>query len=78
MSTIRSLAILATHVNGGADSRKCDHITTDMVKRELAGGDIFGFLERELGVDVDGRRLTDVERHKLANVWRMRADVAPR
>src|SRR3989449_5452424 len=78
MSTIRTLAILATHVNGGADSRKCDHITTDMVKRELAGGDIVGFLERELGVDVDGRRLTDVERHKLANVWRMRADVAPR
>jgi len=74
MSTIRSLAILATHVNGAADSGKYDHITTDVVKRELAGGDIFAFLERELGADVDVRRLTDVERHKLANWWRMWAD----
>jgi hypothetical protein len=62
-------AVLAIHLNGAVDSGKYQHITTEMILRELQDGDIFAFLSRELGKDVDLTAWTDVERHQLLEHW---------
>ena len=67
---IGRLSALATNLNGAADSGRYDRISTDVVQREIAGGDIFGFLARELGSEVDLSRLTDVDRLALSRQWR--------
>jgi hypothetical protein len=71
---ITKLTFLATHLNGAADSGKYSHITVDAVRREISGGDIFGFLARELGGDVDLGTFTDVERTLLSKEWRASAE----
>ena len=63
-------AVLATHLNGAVDSGKYQHITTAIILRELQEGDIFAFLARELGTDVDLSKFTDVDRHRLLEHWR--------
>jgi hypothetical protein len=67
----RRWVILATHLNGAVDSGEYQHITTAAILRELQGGDIFAFLGRELGTDVDLSELTDVDRHELLTHWRI-------
>lgn len=63
-------AVLATHLNGAADSGKYEHITTAVVLRHVADGDVFEFLAHELRTDVDLTKLTDVHRHTLLQHWR--------
>ena len=68
-------AVLATHLNGAADTRKYDHIDTRAIVHHVQDGDIFVFLSTELGPDVDDalRKLTDVQRHMLLKHWRTMA-----
>ena len=68
-------AVLATHLNGAADSRKYDHIDTTLVLRHVEEGDVLEFLRQELGPDIDYTlgKLTDVERHMLLKHWRIMA-----
>jgi hypothetical protein len=63
-------AVLATHLNGAADSGKYGHITAAVVVRHVADGDVFEFLAHELRTDVDLSGLTDVHRHTLLQLWR--------
>jgi hypothetical protein len=63
-------AVLATHLNGAADSGQYEHITTAVVLRRVADGDVFEFLAHELRTDVDLSKLTDVHRHTLLQHWR--------
>ena len=60
-------AVLATHLNGAADSRKYDHIDTDTVLQHVRQGDVFDYLGRELGKDIAYalEKLDDTERHRL-------------
>jgi hypothetical protein len=63
---------LAIQLNGAADSGRFDHITTGVMLRELQDGTVFDFLARELPATVwEVSKLTDVDRHKLAQNWRM-------
>lgn len=65
---------LAIQLNGAADSGRFDHITTAVLLPELQGANIFQFLSRELPATVwEISQLTDVDRHKLAQHWRMMA-----
>ena len=68
-------AVLATHLNGAADSGKYGHIDTTLMLKHVHDGDVFDFLRAELGTDVDGAlaRLTDVHRHVLLQQWRIMA-----
>ena len=56
-------AVLATHLNGAADSGKYDHIDTSAILRHVEAADVFDFLRKELGADVEYAlsRLTEVE-----------------
>jgi hypothetical protein len=65
---------LAIQLNGAADSGHFDHITVAAVLRECHGGNVFEFLSRELPPSVwTVSKLTDVDRHKLAQHWQMLA-----
>src|SRR5712692_11463174 len=68
-------AVLATHLNGAADSRKYDHIDTTAIVHHVQKGDVFEFLSKELGPDVDYAltKLSDVQRHTLVKHWRTMA-----
>jgi len=65
-------AVLATRLNGAADSGKHDNIDVKSAVQHVQDGDVFEFLGRELGDDVDDavRKLTDVQRHRLLQQWR--------
>ena len=65
-------AVLATHLNGAADSGRYSHIDTALMLKHVNDGDVFDFLRAELGADVDGAlaRLTDVHQHMLIRHWR--------
>ena len=64
-------AVLATHLNGAADSGKYDHIDTAVILRHVQSGDVLEFLRQQLGADVDYAltKLTDVHRHRLLQHW---------
>jgi hypothetical protein len=65
---------LAIQLNGAADSGRFDHITTAVMLRELQAGNVFDFLARELPATVwEVSKVTDVDRHKLAQHWLMLA-----
>ena len=65
---------LAIQLLGAADSGRFDHITTSVVVRELEGDRLFDLLARELPAEVwEISRLTDVDRHKLSQHWRLMA-----
>ena len=68
-------AVLATHLNGAADTGKYQYINTDLIVRHIELGDVFDFLRDELGQDVAYAlgRLTDVHRHVLVKHWQMMA-----
>jgi hypothetical protein len=68
-------AVLASYLNGAADSRKYDHIDTAAMLRHLQDADVFDFLRTELGTDVEYalERLTDVHRHRLLKHWQLMA-----
>jgi hypothetical protein len=68
-------AVLATHLNGAADSGQYDHIDTTVMLRHVRDGDVFEFLRAELGKDVEYAlaKLTDVHRHMLLQHWRTMA-----
>ena len=68
-------AVLATHLNGAADSRKYEHIDTDVIVRHIESGDVFDFLRTELGQDVAYAlgKLTDIHRHLLVKHWQTMA-----
>jgi len=70
-------ALLATHLNGAADTGKYDHIDTQTIIRHVTSGDVFEYLDAELGKDVAPalQRLTDVHRHALFQHWRLMATV---
>jgi len=63
---------LATRLNGAADSGKYGYIDTAVILRHVEIGDVFEFLAKELGADVDYAlaKLTDVDRHLLLQHWR--------
>jgi hypothetical protein len=73
---LRRMLVLATHLNGAADTGKYSHITTDVVKREILAGRIFDFLARELDKDVasDLNKISEQERHMLSTAWRWAAE----
>jgi hypothetical protein len=61
---------LAIQLNGAADSGRFDHLTTDVMVRELRAGTVFELLARELPPEVwDISKLTDVDRHDLVRQW---------
>ena len=63
---------LAIQLNGAVDSGQYDHITTAVMLRELDDGNVFELLARELPATVwEISKLTDVDRHKLSNHWRL-------
>jgi len=65
---------LAIQLLGASDSGKFEHITTELVVRELQTGTLFERLEQELPAAVwDIAKLTDVDRHKLSRHWQMMA-----
>jgi len=68
-------AVLATHLNGAADSGKYDHIDTAVILRHVRAADVFEFLHAELGADVEYAlaKLTDVHRHRLLQHWQTMA-----
>jgi hypothetical protein len=68
-------AVLATHLNGAADSGKYDDIDTTVILRHVEEGDVFEFLRQALGTDVEDALaiLTDVHRHTLLHHWRTMA-----
>jgi hypothetical protein len=68
-------AVLATHLNGAADSRKYEHIDTAVIVSHIEHGDVFDFLRTELGQDVAYPlgKLTDVHRHLLVKHWQTMA-----
>ena len=68
-------AVLATHLNGAADSGKYNHLDTTVMLKHVNDGDVFEFLRSELGTDVDYalNKLTDVHRHMLLQHWRLMA-----
>ena|SRR4026208_186186 len=76
-SEIYRWSILATHVNGAAESGKYEHVDIALMLRHLEQGDVFAFLAQELGVDVEYAlgKLTDVDRHTLLEQWRLLARV---
>ena len=65
---------LAIQLLGAADSGEFDHITTSVVVRELEQGRVFDLLVTELPASVwKISKLTDVDRHKLSDHWRILA-----
>ena len=74
--TMRRMLVLATHLNGAVDTGRFDHITTDVVKREILAGGIFEFLARELGDDVaaDLNTFEEKDRHLISTAWRWAAE----
>ena len=67
---IQEWSCLAIQLLGAAESGHFDHITPAVISRELEGGHVFEFLERELPATVwEISRLTDVGRHELARHW---------
>ncbi|HET9831244.1 MAG TPA: hypothetical protein VFP91_06035, partial [Vicinamibacterales bacterium] len=64
----------AIQLLGASDSGTFDHITTELVIRDLQAGTLFDRLQRELPAAVwQISKLTDVDRHKLSEHWRMMA-----
>jgi len=73
-ASIQRWSRLAIQLNGAAESGNCDHITTAIIVNELGRDRIFEFLERELPANVwEISKLTDVDRHQLAQEWRILA-----
>jgi hypothetical protein len=67
---------LAIQLLGAADSGGFEHLTTSLVIRELERNQLFETLVRELPDEVwKISKLTDVDRHKLSQHWRMLAQV---
>ncbi len=66
---ISQLTFLGFYLNGAQGTDKYDHITIDKVKGELANGDIFQFLQKELGIDIDTSILSDEEKAALNEEW---------
>ena len=68
-------ALLATHLNGAADSGQYEHLDTAAVVEHIQSGDVFEFLSGQLGADIAPalQRLTDVQRHTLLQQWRLMA-----
>ena len=65
---------LAIQLVGAADGGQFDHITTAVVIRELGQDRLFDLLDRELPASVwDISKLTDGDRSKLSQHWRMMA-----
>jgi len=60
-------AVLATHLNGAADSGKYEHLDTGVVLRHIERGDLLEFLSTELGKDVAYAlgKMDDAQRHRL-------------
>ena len=69
--TIQRWSRLAIQLIAAADSGTYPHLTTAAVVSELQRGDIFALLQRELPDNVWSIvRLTDVDRHTLAKLWK--------
>jgi hypothetical protein len=68
-------ALLATHLNGAADSGRYDHIDATVVLKHVNDGDIFEFLRAALGTEIEPAllKMTDVHRHMLLQHWRTMA-----
>jgi hypothetical protein len=65
---------LAIQLNGAADTGQYDHVTVDLVMRELQGGKVFDLLFRELPATVwEISKVNDVDRHTLSKHWQMMA-----
>ena len=55
---------LATRLNGAADGGKYGYIDTAVILRHIAIGDVFEFLAKELGADVDCSRARETHRRR--------------
>ena len=73
-TSIQRWSRLAIQLNGAAESGRFEHITPAAVVSELERDRVFEFLERELPAKVwEISKLTDVDRHGLAQEWRVMA-----
>ena len=72
--TIQRWSRLAIQLNGAAECGRFDHITTEVMVRELQNDRVFEFLQRELPAEVWAiSKLTEVDRHQLSKQWQMMA-----
>jgi hypothetical protein len=73
--TIQRYARLAIQLNSAVDSGDYGHLSVPVVIKEIKTGDIFDLLKRELPAGVwEIVKLTDVDRHTLAKMWKLAAD----
>jgi hypothetical protein len=73
-ASIQRWSRFAIQLNGAAESGRFDHISTEVIVNELEHDRVFEFLERELPAKVwEICKLTDVDRHQLAQEWRILA-----
>ena len=71
--TIGTLASLAMRLNGAAGSRAHDRVTVGTVLRALADGNIFDYLDREVGAGIEMDGVAAPERVWLQEHWRRMA-----
>jgi hypothetical protein len=70
--SIQRWSRLAIQLNSAVESRKCDHITTEVIAGELDHDRVWVLLVRELPSTVwDICKLSDVDRHQLAQEWKV-------
>lgn len=66
---LSQLTFLGFYLNGAQGKNKYDYLTIDKVKEELGKGNIFQYLQEEMGVDIDTSVLSDEEKLKLNKEW---------
>jgi len=66
---ISQLTFLGFYLNGAQGSSKYDYLTIEKVKEELEKGNVFQFLQKELGSDIDTSVLSDEEKTVLNTEW---------
>jgi hypothetical protein len=66
---ISTLTFIGFYLNGALGSNKYNHISIDAVKQQLEAGNIFSYLEEELGMDIDLSLLTQEDKKSLSNDW---------
>ncbi len=66
---ITNLTFLAFYINGAIDSGKYNHITFDIVAKQIEAGTIFTYLQNELSGDIDLSIFDDTKRQEILSEW---------
>lgn len=66
---INQLTFLGFYLNGAQGTKKYGHLTINKIKEELENRNIFQFLQKELGSDIDISNLSNEEKTTLNNEW---------